>query len=193
MSQLNKWMTGGKISKLVVVITSKETGEHVERWQFDVSPTSRTRNSATQSAACPHRTAPPRAHPSPTTNHDRERELTTTQVQINPSKPPTHPSSSNPADTNQENTTPPSDPEIQSAIQAIFRQITASVTFLPTLDAQGPCTFNVLVYADADSEVPLEWGDSDAKAIENAESVRLRGFSTASHRVEAAVEYRVGG
>lgn len=36
MSQLNKWMVGGKISKLVVVITSKETGEHVERWQFDV-------------------------------------------------------------------------------------------------------------------------------------------------------------
>ena len=36
MSQLNKWMAGGKISKLVVVITSKETGEHVERWQFDV-------------------------------------------------------------------------------------------------------------------------------------------------------------
>jgi mitotic spindle assembly checkpoint protein MAD2 len=37
MSQLNKWMLGGKISKLVVVITSKDTGEHVERWQFDVS------------------------------------------------------------------------------------------------------------------------------------------------------------
>lgn len=36
MSQLNRWMVGGKISKLVVVITSKETGEHVERWQFDV-------------------------------------------------------------------------------------------------------------------------------------------------------------
>lgn len=36
MSQLNKWMAGGKISKLVLVITSKETGEHVERWQFDV-------------------------------------------------------------------------------------------------------------------------------------------------------------
>lgn len=39
MSQLNKWMIGGKISKLVVVITSKETGEHVERWQFDVRET----------------------------------------------------------------------------------------------------------------------------------------------------------
>ena len=36
MSQLNRWMTGGKISKLVVVITSRETGEHIERWQFDV-------------------------------------------------------------------------------------------------------------------------------------------------------------
>lgn len=36
MSQLNKWMAGGKISKLVVVINSKETGENVERWQFDV-------------------------------------------------------------------------------------------------------------------------------------------------------------
>ncbi len=36
MSQLNKWMVGGKISKLVVVITDKETGDHVERWQFDV-------------------------------------------------------------------------------------------------------------------------------------------------------------
>lgn len=37
MGQLKEWMYGGKISKLVVVITSKETGEHVERWQFDVS------------------------------------------------------------------------------------------------------------------------------------------------------------
>jgi hypothetical protein len=38
MSQLNKWMQKSKISKLVIVITSKETGEHIERWQFDVGP-----------------------------------------------------------------------------------------------------------------------------------------------------------
>ena len=37
MSQLDKWMVGGKISKLVIVITDKDTGDHVERWQFDVS------------------------------------------------------------------------------------------------------------------------------------------------------------
>ena len=36
MSQLDRWMVGGKISKLVLVITDKDTGEHVERWQFDV-------------------------------------------------------------------------------------------------------------------------------------------------------------
>lgn len=37
MSQLSRWMQKSKISKLVIVVTSKETGEHVERWQFDVS------------------------------------------------------------------------------------------------------------------------------------------------------------
>lgn len=37
MSQLSRWMQKSKISKLVVVVTSKETGEHIERWQFDVS------------------------------------------------------------------------------------------------------------------------------------------------------------
>lgn len=36
MSQLNRWMLKSKISKFVIVITSKETGEHMERWQFDV-------------------------------------------------------------------------------------------------------------------------------------------------------------
>ena len=78
--------------------------------------------------------------------------------------------------------------EIQKEIQSIFRQITASVTFLPMLD--GNCTFNVLVYADADSDVPLEWGDSDAKEIRNGEKVQLRSFSTNSHRVDTLVSYR---
>lgn len=54
----------------------------------------------------------------------------------------------------------------------------------------GNCTFNVLVYADADSDVPLEWGDSDAKEIKNGEKVQLRSFSTNSHRVDTLVSYR---
>ncbi|RSM20381.1 hypothetical protein CDV31_000876 [Fusarium ambrosium] len=137
MSQLDKWMVGGKISKLVIVITDKDTGEHVERWQFD--------------------------------------------VQI--FKPTKSKSKSKSASADQENAASAGDRgEIQSEIAAIFRQITASVTFLPQLN--GDCTFNVLVYADADSEVPVEWGDSDAKEIENGEKVQLRGFSTANHRVD---------
>ena len=64
------------------------------------------------------------------------------------------------------------------------------MTFLPQL-AGGDCTFNVLVYADASSDVPVEWGDSDAKEIVNGERVQLRGFSTANHRVETLVSYRL--
>lgn len=81
------------------------------------------------------------------------------------------------------------DEDIQKEIQALFRQITGSVTFLPMLD--GNCTFNVLVYADADSEVPLEWGDSDAKEVKNAEKVMLRSFSTNNHRIDTQVSYRL--
>lgn len=79
--------------------------------------------------------------------------------------------------------------EIQEEIQSLFRQITASVTFLPMLD--GRCTFNVLVYADADSEVPMEWGDSDAREIDGGEKVTLRSWGTSSHKVDTLVSYRL--
>ncbi|BCS21998.1 spindle checkpoint protein MAD2 [Aspergillus puulaauensis] len=153
MSQLNKWMVGGKISKLVVVITDKETGEHVERWQFDVEIFGK--KSKSQST----RKSGDKENDTPGDTDSQTSEVEKTEKQI------------------------------QEEIQAIFRQITASVTFLPVLD--GDCTFNVLVYADADSEVPVEWGDSDAKDIKNAEKVQLRSFSTNNHRVETMVSYRL--
>jgi hypothetical protein len=53
--------------------------------------------------------------------------------------------------------------QVQSEIQAILRQITASVSFLPVLS--GAATFNVLAYTDKNVEVPAEWVDSDAKLI----------------------------
>lgn len=172
MSQLNRWMQKSKISKLVVVVTSKETGEHMERWQFDVSlgPSERK---------FPHQPV--------------STKLMRIKVNIfnTPSK------SKTPSTTDKENSNPDptaqtvekSEQEIQQEIQSLFRQITASVTFLPMLD--GTCTFNVLVYADADSEVPLEWGDSDAKEVKNAEKVMLRSFSTNSHRIDTVVSYRL--
>ncbi|KAJ6112180.1 Mitotic spindle checkpoint component mad2 [Penicillium sp. IBT 18751x] len=153
MSQLNRWMVGGKISKLVVVITDKETGEHVERWQFDVEIFKSSKSSSARKAGDKENAAP------------------------------------GDAASQAEQITEKTEKEIQEEIQAIFRQITASVTFLPVLD--GDCTFNVLVYADADSEVPVEWGDSDAKEIKNAEKVQLRSFSTNNHRVGTLVSYRL--
>ncbi|KAL6246073.1 Mitotic spindle checkpoint component mad2 [Rhinocladiella similis] len=153
MSQLNKWMVGGKISKLVVVITNKETGEHVERWQFDVQIMNKSsKHRASKKAPDKENAAPEDAAP----------------VEAEPEK---------------------TEAQIQEEIQAIFRQITASVTFLPVLD--GNCTFNVLVYADADSDVPIEWGDSDAKEIKNGEKVQLRSFSTSNHKVDTMVSYRL--
>ncbi|KAI1091235.1 DNA-binding protein [Rostrohypoxylon terebratum] len=159
MSQLDKWMQHGKISKLVIVITDKDTGEHVERWQFDVhifnTPSKKSKSkSSTSTKTSAENDAPPSA---------------------------SNTASPDPAKT---------EAEIQAEIAALFRQITASVTFLPQL--AGDCTFNVLVYADADSDVPVEWGDSDAKEIVNGERVQLRGFSTTSHRVETLVSYRLG-
>lgn len=86
----------------------------------------------------------------------------------------------------------PTEAQTSSAIAALFRQITASVTFLPTLSSSDAgYTFNVLVYADASSEVPLEWGDSDAREIEGGEKVQLREFETRHHRVGTVVSYRV--
>jgi mitotic spindle assembly checkpoint protein MAD2 len=49
MGQLKEWMLGQKISKLVIVITSKETGEHVERWQFDVQINKEKKSSKSRS------------------------------------------------------------------------------------------------------------------------------------------------
>ncbi|KAJ1332015.1 mitotic spindle assembly checkpoint protein MAD2 [Microdochium nivale] len=158
MSQLDKWMQHGKISKLVIVITDKDTGEHVERWQFDVQIFNAAKPSKSSSSK--------------------------SKSQSENAQPATGPGSTSPDPSKTE-------AEIQAEIAALFRQITASVTFLPQLQG-GDCTFNVLVYADSDSDVPVEWGDSDAKEIVNGEKVQLRGFSTSNHRVDTLVSYRLG-
>jgi len=77
----------------------------------------------------------------------------------------------------------------QREIQAIIRQITASVTFLPLLDE--PCTFDLLIYADKHAEVPAAWGESDPKYIVGGcQEVKLRSFATKIHKVDGAVAYK---
>lgn len=78
--------------------------------------------------------------------------------------------------------------EIQNEIQAIVRQITASITFLPLL--QDACTFDLLVYCDSSVHVPRTWEESAPKYINNQQEVRLRSFSTKIHKVDAVVAYQ---
>ena len=84
---------------------------------------------------------------------------------------------------------PKSQKEIAKEVQAIIRQITSSVTFLPLLDE--PCTFDLLVYADSNGlTVPGSWEDSNPCAIGDASEVQLRSLATNEHRVETLVAYR---
>jgi mitotic spindle assembly checkpoint protein MAD2 len=78
--------------------------------------------------------------------------------------------------------------KIRSEIRDVIRQITASVTFLPLLDCL--CSFDILIYTHTDTAVPEAWGESDPCYIANSEEVKLRSFSTAVHKVEAAVSYK---
>ncbi|KAK9767183.1 Mitotic spindle checkpoint component mad2 [Basidiobolus ranarum] len=139
MTQLDEWMLDGKISKLVLVINSKETMEVLERWQFDIQILDTENGGQAESKSdVPQKT----------------------------------------------------EKEIHAEIQAIIRQITASVTFLPILEEK--CSFNILVYADKDVEVPTTWIDSDPHYIKkNSEQVKLRSFSTNIHKIDALVAYRL--
>lgn len=79
MSQLDKWMVGGKISKLVIVITDKDTGEHVERWQFDV------RQISPNSASITSRRGSPKTN---TLKRSKSPPPLPSQSPSNPQKPP---------------------------------------------------------------------------------------------------------
>mmetsp|Transcript_52550 Transcript_52550/g.139981 ORF Transcript_52550/g.139981 Transcript_52550/m.139981 type:complete len:226 (-) Transcript_52550:278-955(-) len=77
----------------------------------------------------------------------------------------------------------------QKEIQAVIRQITASVTFLPLLE--DSCTFDLLVFTDTWAEVPPAWDETDAmNIVGGSEEVKLRSFSTKMHRVEGFVSYK---
>jgi mitotic spindle assembly checkpoint protein MAD2 len=63
------------------------------------------------------------------------------------------------------------------------------VSFLPLLDCA--CTFDLLIYTHAETNVPTEWEESDPKYISKSNEVRLRSFTTKVHRVDASVAYKV--
>ncbi|GEQ69283.1 hypothetical protein JCM33374_g2954 [Metschnikowia sp. JCM 33374] len=140
MAQVKKWVYGGRLSKLVVVIINKATTESIERWEFS---------------------------------------LDTSEDHI-------HNGGGNGGGEG-----------IQKEIQAIIRQITASVSYLPFL-RDDEYTFNVLVYTDPSYEtknIPSEWADTngDGRMIEgDADSVKFSTFHTNVHNVGTCVSYKLG-
>jgi len=132
LSQLSSWMLQKLVQKLVVVVSSVNTSEVLERWQFDIE----TDDSVTETEG--HKVKDPK--------------------------------------------------EITSEIQAVIRQITASVTFLPLLDE--PCTFDLLVYTSNNTCIPIAWEESDPKFINKSSEVRLRSFTTKVHKVDTLVSYK---
>lgn len=160
------------INRLVLAITSKETLETLERWQFDIiredddsRPTSST-------------------VPEGTTINGIQKDK--------PKKEKT-------------------EKEVQTEIREIMKQITASVTFLPTLEEE--CTYNrlstrhhahfalhrllgsftLLAYTSTSDPLPLpeKWNDADPHLIDKGkvEQVRLRSFSTNVHKMEVSISF----
>ncbi|KAJ9111328.1 hypothetical protein QFC20_002619 [Naganishia adeliensis] len=155
LKQVHAWLMSNTINRLVLAITSKETLETLERWQFDIireddDPTAVTSSTVPQGST------------------------------INGVKP---------GGKGKEKT----EKEVQGEIREIMKQITASVTFLPTLEEA--CSFTLLAYTSTSDPLPLpeKWNDADPHLIEKGkvEQVRLRSFSTNVHKMEAMVAYKI--
>jgi mitotic spindle assembly checkpoint protein MAD2 len=139
MAQVQAWLLSGDIQRFVVVVSGVDSGETLERWQFNVA-----------------------------LDEDADAE--------------------NSGPNSQKASSKKSIKEIHGEIQAIIRQITASVTFLPLLNE--PCSFDLLVYTKKDASLPVKWEDSDPCYIMNSQEVKLRSFTTSVHQIDSMVAYR---
>jgi len=151
MSQMNAWLLEGDVQRLVVVVSGVDSGETLERWQFNVIVDDNQSSNLSYGDE----------------NHN-----------INIS------SSGQLNETKKEKSVK----EIHNEIQAIIRQITASVTFLPLLNE--PCSFDLLIYTNKNAIVPKKWEDSDPCYILKSQEVKLRSFTTTVHTIDSMVTYK---
>jgi mitotic spindle assembly checkpoint protein MAD2 len=158
MSQVESWLQSGDVQRLVVVVTGVDSLETLERWQFNVALEDGDDASSIENQV-PNSTF---ANTS-TTSLGKQGHSNKTKSRK-------------------------SIQEIHGEIQAIIRQITASVTFLPLLNE--PCSFDLLVYTKKDTPAPTKWEDSDPCYIMNSQEVKLRSFTTTVHKVDSMVAYR---
>ncbi|KAJ9103645.1 hypothetical protein QFC19_004220 [Naganishia cerealis] len=149
LKQVHEWLMTDTINRLVLAITSKETLETLERWQFDIIREDDESSGVSSSTV-----------PAGTTINGIQKDK--------PKKEKT-------------------EKEVQSEIREIMKQITASVTFLPTLEEES--------YTSTSDPLPLpeKWNDADPHLIDKGkvEQVRLRSFSTNVHKMEAMVAYKI--
>lgn len=78
--------------------------------------------------------------------------------------------------------------QIKNEIRDVLRQIASSVSYLPLLDCL--CSFDIQIYTKNDVELPAEWADAQPANIKNAQSVKMRSFSTNIHKMETVVTYK---
>ncbi|KAF9125513.1 Mitotic spindle checkpoint component mad2 [Mortierella sp. 14UC] len=170
LKQVEAWLMACKVEKLILAIKSKETMTVLERWQFDIHNTKDQSSHSTTTATSTD----------PFSRSLVGQDLTSTSTTTSAGE--TLSSSPKPKPEKTEK-------EIQTEIQAILRQITASVSFLPMLDEK--CTWTILCQTEKDAEVPATWSDADPHLVHNAEQVKLRSFSTNLHKIDALVAYRL--
>lgn len=162
LNMIVEWLLNKSVQKLILVIKDVESKETMERWVFDCDCNVQSENS---NAVLKWELFFIEKRYSFALNTYINTNLLIQTLFADYSKLPQSLSSSS-----------KTAKEVTQEIQAIMRQITASVTFLPLLSER--CCFDLLVYADKDATVPVSWEESDPCFIANAEQVRLRSFNT---------------
>lgn len=153
MSQMETWLTDGDVQRLALVVSGIDSGETLERWQFNVSVDDGMDGGG--SVEIPKRSG----------NDENKSQQHNVMKGRNVG-----------GTTDKKTATKKTVKEVHDEIQAIIRQITASVTFLPLLNE--PCSFDLLIYTNTTAVVPKKWADSDPCYIMNSQEVKLRSFTT---------------
>lgn len=78
--------------------------------------------------------------------------------------------------------------QIKNEIRDVLKQIASSVAYLPLLDCL--CSFDILIYTKDNVTLPAEWAEAEPANIKNAQSVKMRSFSTNLHKMETVVTYK---
>ncbi|XP_044267788.1 mitotic spindle assembly checkpoint protein MAD2A [Tribolium madens] len=77
---------------------------------------------------------------------------------------------------------------IKNEIRDVLKQIASSVAYLPLLDCL--CSFDIQIYTKSDVDLPGEWTEAQAAHVKNAQSVKMRSFSTNLHKMDTVVTYK---